>query len=639
MTINLALISSRRTFSVDRLWTGIPTATTAMCSVRTASAVPTTAKMVVSTSSDLSNPVLGAGVATDATYGLAKPSITGLTPNTQYYYGVSVNGIIDLNKKGQFHTPASGAHSFSFAFGSCSLAGNVAAFDAIKARNPAFFMHLGDFFYDDLYATYGSNLAESHFQAVYNSQIDGRGDFHRQIPSSYNWSEHDYLGSAVGRDSAGNAHPQRNVPIDAFRRRVPVTLASSTSTDAVYYSFVYGRCRFVVIDSMSNYQYVGPLDTSAGNTMLGATQKQWVKDEVTAAAAAGQIVFFVAENPWKSDNPGAQGSGTNWMGFTVERTDLTNHFISAGMADKIIILYGDSHTVWAASSDYSTTGVKNHKQPNFCAAPLHQGRSAKGGPWDTVPFPTSSSGQYQQYAYVGVNDTGSAITVTVTGYNGAGTTIMNSVSINMTSRKITPDFYNTATRAANDPVTTLAAVPLPTSTGLTGLLVAVVQTKNNDTHTCPTSGWTKVRQDNSGASFTVSVWTALEGAAAPTFNWTNASSGYARISVYASPSGAMFNGVKGSSVLTGTGASAGGAVLATTQQDTLVLALLSQAVQHSWVTNFWSKYSDVGSATSDTELCIGGRRMTAYPVQPADIAWVSGGSAVWVLQQLELAVA
>ncbi len=109
----------------------------------------TSVRLRVSTNPDLSGATLTAAATPDA-HGMVKIPVTGLAPSTRYHYGWRLSGENSDEKPGSCKTPQDGPHSFAFAFGSClgnDQDGSV--FAAIRAREPAFLLHLGDLVYND----------------------------------------------------------------------------------------------------------------------------------------------------------------------------------------------------------------------------------------------------------------------------------------------------------------------------------------------------------------------------------------------------------------------------------------------------------------------------------------------------------
>jgi len=196
---------------------------------------------------------------------MAKMNITGLQPNTQYFYGVESGGVLDNSSTdiGKFKTPASGAFSFSFAHGSCTGNGNHAVFTAIQNKNPLFFLETGDFHYQD---PNSSNI--STHRSPYENNILGQaaaGNLLKSTAMAYMWDDHDYCGNNnSGSGQAGTANARQ-----AYQEYVPhYPLVAGSGNVPIYQAFTIGRVRFILADLRS---------LRATGTMFGTTQKAWFK--------------------------------------------------------------------------------------------------------------------------------------------------------------------------------------------------------------------------------------------------------------------------------------------------------------------------------------------------------------------------
>ena len=79
-------------------------------------------RLRVSTSQDLSNPIRSAPQAT--VDNMLKVTMTGLQPNTQYFYGVEISGVLQNEGRGKFKTFPVGPASFECMFASCAQTGS-----------------------------------------------------------------------------------------------------------------------------------------------------------------------------------------------------------------------------------------------------------------------------------------------------------------------------------------------------------------------------------------------------------------------------------------------------------------------------------------------------------------------------------
>jgi hypothetical protein len=177
--------------------------------------------------------------------------------------------------------------------------------------------------------------------------------------------------------------------------------------------------RFCVLDLRSERN----AGASPDPTMLGATQLQWLKDEISAAAATDQIVCVVMSEPYNG-----------WGSFAAEREDLSNHIQDEVMNRRMFFLSADWHLLGiddGSITRYATTPEPGLGPPLFVACPLH--RSDFGtGPWSHgYRGPASGQGQYATLEFS--DSGGSTITVTYRGYyvasGGSSSTLWKAYSV------------------------------------------------------------------------------------------------------------------------------------------------------------------------------------------------------------------
>jgi phosphodiesterase/alkaline phosphatase D-like protein len=267
---------------------------------------------------------------------VAKLTVTGLTPNTAYQCRVEPDTRPAVGTTGSFTTLPSGTNvSFTAAmFGDASSGSNHAVFDQIRTGSGArFAIHMGDMHYCNLAVN-----SAAHFRAALDEVFaqPRQARLYRTIPTDYVWDDHDYGpnnsdGSSVGHDAA----------CAIYRARVPHrTLADATATAPIHHSWVIGRVRFVLTDQRSASSARAATDNSS-KTMLGASQKAWWKSEISAAAAAGQMVVWLCPRTFQCD---ATAGADHWGGFTTERTELCS-YIAANAPGRVIVISADMHAM------------------------------------------------------------------------------------------------------------------------------------------------------------------------------------------------------------------------------------------------------------------------------------------------------
>jgi phosphodiesterase/alkaline phosphatase D-like protein len=374
-------------------WSGNVTPTTATVAVRLAS-TGQRVRLQVSQNEALTQPIYSPAVTTAATTGnTVKLSVQGLQPDTDYYYGIEVAGVLrtEIVSRGRFRTFPLGRASFRIAFGSCGdfRAADQSAYDAIMRERPLLFINMGDLHYSDTNSTVADEY-RYNYDNVLGHPVQGA--LYRSVPVAYMWDDHDYCGNntdttAIGRDTARAGYKER-VP------HYPLGAGGGTMAQA----FTVGRVRFIMTDlrsaSVSPHQ-----KESASKTKLGTAQKTWFKQELINARDGGfPLIVWVCPDPWIAP---AQIGDDSWGGHATERTEIAN-FIRDNRISNLVLLSGDMHGLAyddGSHSDYATGG--GAPVTVLHAAALTSEGSAKGGPYTAGPIPGS-----QQYGILEIYDNG-----------------------------------------------------------------------------------------------------------------------------------------------------------------------------------------------------------------------------------------
>lgn len=332
---------------------------------------------------------------TPSANGDAKLTVSGLKNNTRYYYRVLMTGSAgevedSLSPQGRLKTAPNGATSFSFCFGSCHRNTSTAAMWRIFDRGDDMFLHLGDLYYSD-----GTATTLANFRAKSNEKIALFEPLFATANTLYTPSDHD----GFNNNTTGGSDPT------AWNNWWTVHSELWPNTET-YFSYVWGRVRFIITDDRTYHSNPSAAD-DASKTALGATQKQWLKDTITAATEP--VIVIAMSAPWI----GAAVAGDDgWYGATTERSELASFFAASGK--NIAIISGDMHALAADDGTNSPGGV-----PVFQAAPLDNSSSIKGGPYSVAPYPTADGLGVTQYGRIVVTDTGTQISLSFTGYSAS----------------------------------------------------------------------------------------------------------------------------------------------------------------------------------------------------------------------------
>lgn len=350
------------------------------------------AKLIVSENSDFSGSNIESATLTADSFGLIGATLTGLTADTVYYVALEHNSVRATANFGRFKTlPGSAVLSESIAFASCGASGTDARiFDTIADKADSdelsVFFHMGDLHYEDI-ATNDETLYQDAYDAVFASARQSR--IFRRMPLYYMWDDHDY-----GPNDSDSTSASRPAAVTAYRRRVPTpTLAQSGAADAVYYSFVRGRVRYLMTDLRSERSPKGNTD-NASKIVMSATQLQWFKDECLAAKAAGQVIAWMSS--YSFSQPATVGSD-RWGGYTTQRQEILDFWAANDLDRRVFVFSGDYHFL-AYDDGTNAPGGINLMQ----AGPLD---STHGPSTETYTVGRIQDSQ-SQYGQLDITDTG-----------------------------------------------------------------------------------------------------------------------------------------------------------------------------------------------------------------------------------------
>ena len=366
-------------------------------------------RLVVSEHDSLTSPTYFGPVGTTAN--IASLRATGLDPDTQYHYAFEVDGQLHTDWQGKARTFPVPGEPASYTFWSGHCAGNDSTqpwtfngmsnhpiFDNIRQHQPLFGIHSGDLWYRD---SLGTDLGD--YRLCYsdlltynqNENADARqGLLYRNVPVAWVWDDHDSYGG-------NNSHPGqegRQQAAQVFRERAPHYPLPADTRDGgdgeVYQTFVCGRQRFILLDVRSKRSDHTDAD-GPEKTMLGADQKQWLKD--TLLAAQEPVICVATIVPWG----GPPATVDHWAGFSHEREDIGEFIDANDLTDRIWLLGGDMHG--SAADSGANHGFGGASMPHAFGGALDCTTSTKGGPYDL-----HSSQQRNAYAMWSVTDNGTA---------------------------------------------------------------------------------------------------------------------------------------------------------------------------------------------------------------------------------------
>lgn len=386
-------------------------------------------RVLYSTSESFTSPVY-TDVATPLS-GVASFVLTGLLPNTRYYWAVEDDAVLDTVSTGQFLTHPVVGEPANFVIAASSCAGltpeypgvgavmaanrlsNSPVFSIIKDMQPLVFNNMGDIaYYDTGSGVYTPDASVATYRTMYDDVFaqPEQASLYRQVPLDYVWDDHDFGPNNSDRTSPGNANINQ-----VYRERIPSYGLPETA--GCYHTYQIGRVQFIVLDTRT-FRDPNTDPDVPGKTMLGTAQKAWLTDVLTNSTA--QLFIIITPSVWMHpDGP------DTWFAFQNERDELISLFESTNTIDKLIMMWGDRHAIGIDSGANMPGGMLGIQFAALDSAP-------SGPALDRFDQGTEIS-QYGQFGTLSFVDDGSRITVTATGY------VMDSPVITYTKAFVTED--------------------------------------------------------------------------------------------------------------------------------------------------------------------------------------------------------
>jgi len=263
---------------------------------------------------------------------VAKIDLVGLRPATRYYYRARAEGERQraATLEGTFVTapPRAENSNITFAWGA-DLSDRFRPFrifDAIRAKQPDYFLFLGDTVYADID---GNARTIDEYRAAYrrNRDDDALLRFVRSAAVYVTWDDHEVANNFDSR------HGRLPIGRQAFLEYWPIR-PDAADRHRLYRSFRFGH--LVEIFILDTRQYRSPPFERDGSrkTMLGPAQKEWLKRGLQRSDAAFKLVA--------SSVPLKYHGADSWEGYATERQELAGLVGQNGIRG-VVFLTGDVH--------------------------------------------------------------------------------------------------------------------------------------------------------------------------------------------------------------------------------------------------------------------------------------------------------
>lgn len=339
-------------------------------------AAATTTKLKISPNPDFSEAIYSTPV-TPTTELVCRYTITGLAFDTQYFYAVEIDGVLDLDKTGQVRTsPEAGAPADILIVAGGDAGNNTVAplyqgdgtelaparvsnhpiFDTVKEVGATEFWHLGDLhYYDPGSGVHVPDASIGTYRTAYDDVMhqSHQAGLFQSVGTRYVWDDHDF-----GPNNSDATSPGRDNACLAYREIVPHgPLGAGSGPNGIYQTWTLGRVQVLAWDSRAdrspNTDAASPL-----KTMLGTAQKEWFS-QVLASSPAKALVIISPSQWW---NPGGDDS---WNLYEDEQAWIIDRIEAFGWTGKTIIVSADVHSLAIDTGTNSPGGIPVYQFASF----------------------------------------------------------------------------------------------------------------------------------------------------------------------------------------------------------------------------------------------------------------------------------
>ena len=292
-----------------------------------------------------------------------KITLSGLAPATRYAYELKSAG---ETRRGEFVTAPAHDQAAPVRFlwsgdlgggGFCrQVAGGYPIFKAMARQRPDFFLFVGDTVYADVRCNRPGVVPGADFVARSLSEYRRRHLYQREEPTVQDffkltsvyaiWDDHE-----VRNNFSGPAEPLMLNGRRAFLDYWPIVPPEEEPT-RLYRKFRWGRLLEVFVLDTRQYRSPNRERDGPGKTMLGAAQRRWLVDNVTASTAVWKVVVSSVSLSIPTGKPEERDSWSNasvWgipqeggTGFAVERDTVLRRLRERDVKN-LVFLVADVH--------------------------------------------------------------------------------------------------------------------------------------------------------------------------------------------------------------------------------------------------------------------------------------------------------
>lgn len=364
-----------------------------------------------------------------------KVDVTGLNPNTTYYYRFIFSGAASMIGRTKTAPAGSQEKHLRFAVVSCSnyQAGFFNAYGRIADRNDlAAVIHLGDYIYEYPASGYGNNNAKAkgrkhdtletitleQYRARYSLyRLDSQlMRMHQQHPMICIWDDHESTNDSY-KDGAenhtegteGTWENRKRYSRQAYQEWLPIREKADST---IYRYLAYGDLvdlymldtRITGRDKQIN-DVKDPALYASTRTMLGTTQRDWLLSSLQSSKAkwriiGNQVIFSEFHVGWAAQATGQTPEQTEsqfldiWDGYPYERA-LIMQTIEKNRIPNCVFLTGDFHCSFAFDVADSVTKPNSSPLP-YAPSAAYNANTGKGSVAVEFAAPSITSANFDE---------------------------------------------------------------------------------------------------------------------------------------------------------------------------------------------------------------------------------------------------
>ena len=332
-------------------------------------------KWRIATDTTMLNPIDSGIVTTNGSVDFTvKVDVTGLQPNTFYYYEFEAYDIYSIRGRTKTLPVGNNTDSIRFAIVSCSnfAQGFFNGYKHLSQRNDIdAVLHLGDYIYE-----YGDGEFGSARTLLPSTEILSLSDYrtrhshykldedlillHQQYPFITVWDDHEtandsWFGGADNHTTAteGDWFDRKSAGIRAYHEWMPIRRPDPLDTNRIYRKFQFGDLidLYMLDTRLEGREEQDGINNDPNRTLLGSNQFEWLTSNLRTSPRRWQILGQqVMIAPTLIPQPTfpvttAPFLGDQWDGYPAERQKLYDTLATHGV-DNFVVLTGDIHTAW-----------------------------------------------------------------------------------------------------------------------------------------------------------------------------------------------------------------------------------------------------------------------------------------------------